>query len=51
VCNGVWRLAARIPRQAIWKRDSRGAALEPPGDIVEVELCFSCLDVHGLQGF
>jgi len=36
LCNsfgGAWRLAARVPRQAVWKLAVPGGTCPPPGDL------------------
>jgi len=50
--RGAWRLAARVPHQAFWKRVSPCDSRVAPGDNVEAGLVlwFAC-DVCGLQGF
>jgi len=41
--KGVWRLVARVPRYAVWKRVSPSAAPESAGDIAEAENMFCLL--------
>ena len=37
--RGAWRLAVRVPHQAVWKCVSPGDLGAVPGDIAEAELC------------
>jgi len=51
VCNvsglqGVWRLARRVPRQAVWKHVLPSGSEAAPGDIAKAEFvlaCFGCV--------
>jgi len=46
----AWRLAARVPCQAVWKRVSPSGSGAALGDNAEAEALFA-LDVRDLQGF
>jgi len=48
--KGAWRLAARVPRQAIWKRIVLGDLWVVPGDTVKA-IVFCLFDMRGLQSF
>jgi len=48
---GAWRLAVRVPRQAVWKLVAPSELRTTPGDMSVAELCLCASDVHDLQGF
>ena len=37
---GAWRLAARVPRQAVWKLVAPSGTCPPPGDFILLQLEF-----------
>ena len=39
---GAWRLAARVPRQAVWKLAAPGGTCPPPGELYCCSLSFEC---------
>jgi len=50
--RGTWRLAPRVPRQAVWKPFASGDSCGAPGDFWwSRHRVLLTLDVHGLLGF